>query len=87
LETIRAYARARAAEAGETSTVAGHHLAWAAGFAQRLEKDVERADPECLDLVERELPNIRAALDHAADAPDPDHNGLRLMIALAFFWT
>jgi predicted ATPase len=85
LETIRAYARARAAEAGETSTVAGHHLAWAAGFAQRLEKDVERADPECLDLVERELPNIRAALDHAADARDPDHNGLRLMIALAFF--
>ena len=39
------------------------------------------------DLVERELPNIRAALDHAAGAPDPDHNGLRLMTALAFFWT
>ena len=31
--------------------VAGHHLAWTAGFAQRLETDVERADPECLDLV------------------------------------
>jgi predicted ester cyclase len=87
LETIRAYARARAAEAGETPTVAGHHLAWAADFAQRLEKDVERADPECLDLVERELPNIRAALDHAAGAPDHDHNGLRLMTALALFWT
>ena len=87
LETIRAYARARAAGASETSTVAGHHLAWTAGFAQRLETDVERAAPECLNLVERELPNIRAALDHAADAPDPDHNGLRLMTALAFFWT
>ena len=87
LETIRAYARARAAGAGETSTVAGHHLAWAADFAQRLETDVERAAPECLDLVERELPNIRAALDYAAGAPDPDHNGLRLMTALAFFWT
>jgi predicted ATPase/DNA-binding CsgD family transcriptional regulator len=87
LETIRAYARARVAEAGETSTVAGHHLAWAADFAQRLEKDVERAAPECLDLVERELPNIRAALDYAAGAPDPDHNGLRLMTALALFWT
>src|SRR5215472_7152629 len=87
LETIRAYARTRAAEAGVTSTVAGHHLAWAADFAQRLEKDIERADPECLDRVERELPNIRAALDHAAGAPDPDHNGLRLITALAFFWT
>ena len=87
LETIRAYARERAAEAGETSTVAGHHLAWSADFAHRLEKDVERAAPECLDVVERELPNIRAALDHAAVAPDPDHNGLRLMTALAFFWT
>ena len=86
LETIRAYAKARVAEAGETSTVAGHHLAWAADFAQRLEKDVERAAPECLDLVERELPNIRAALDYAAGAPDPDRNGLRLMTALALFW-
>src|SRR6185437_2291021 len=28
LETIRAYARERAAEAGETLTVADHHLAW-----------------------------------------------------------
>ena len=45
LETIRAYARARAAEAGETATVAGHHLAWTADFAQRLEKDVERPPP------------------------------------------
>ncbi len=87
LETIRAYARARAAEAGETPTVADHHLAWAADFAHQLEKGVERADPECLDLVERELPNIRAALDHASDALDPDHHGLRLMAALALFWT
>ena len=87
LETIRAYARTRAAEAGETSAVAGHHLAWAVDFAQRLETDVERADPQCLDLVEGELPNIRAALDHATGTPDTDHNGLRLMTALAFFWT
>jgi predicted ATPase/DNA-binding CsgD family transcriptional regulator len=87
LETIRAYARARVAEAGETSMVAGHHLAWAADFAQRLEMDIERAAPECLDLVERELPNIHAALDYAAGAPDRDHNGLRLMTALALFWT
>ena len=87
LEAIRAYARTRASEDGETSTLAGHHLAWAADFTHQLEKDVERAAPECLDVVERELPNIRAALDHAASAPDPDHNGLRLMTALAFFWT
>jgi predicted ATPase/DNA-binding CsgD family transcriptional regulator len=87
LEAIRAYARTRTAEDGETSTVADHHLAWVADFTQQLEKDVERAAPECLDVVERELPNIRAALDHASDAPDPAHNGLRLMTALAFFWT
>jgi predicted ATPase/DNA-binding CsgD family transcriptional regulator len=87
LETIREYARTRAAEAGETLALAGHHVAWAADFAQGLEKDVERAAPEYLDLVEHELPNIRAALEHAADVPDPDHNGLRLMAALAFFWT
>lgn len=62
LETIRVYARTRAAEAVETSIVAGHHLAWTADFALRLEKDVERAAPECLDVVERELPNIRPPL-------------------------
>jgi predicted ATPase/DNA-binding CsgD family transcriptional regulator len=87
LETIRAYAKMRAAEAGETLAVADRHLAWAADFAQRLEKDVERAAPEYLDLVECELPNIRAALDHAAHEPDPHHNGLRLITALALFWT
>ena len=87
LETIRAYAKTQAAGAGETSAVAGRHLAWAVDFAQRLEPDVERAAPEALDLAERELPNIRAALDHAASGPDPGHNGLRLMSALALFWT
>ena len=48
LETVRQYAVRKAAEAGETSTVAGRHLAWAVDFARRLEIDVERAAPECL---------------------------------------
>ena len=45
LETIRAYARARAAEAGETPTVADHHLAWAADFAQRWKRTSSAPPP------------------------------------------
>jgi predicted ATPase len=35
LETIRAYAAARLADADETTNVAGRHLEWAADLAQR----------------------------------------------------
>ncbi|MGQ0575648.1 MAG: hypothetical protein ACT4RN_15815 [Pseudonocardia sp.] len=84
LETIRAFALD--APGGERREVADRHLAWAAGLAQRHEPAVVGAHPAALDDLEAELPNLRAALDHAADGPTPEHAGLRLLAALPWFF-
>jgi DNA-binding CsgD family transcriptional regulator len=86
LETIREYAAARLCDAAESLTAADQHLGWLADLAERLEPDVDRADGAALDLLETELPNLRAALDHAATGAGLDHAGLRLAGALAHFW-
>ena len=86
LETIRAYAAARLADAGETADLAGRHLDWAAGLAQELEAGTAAADPSALGQLEAEVANLHAALDHAANAAPASHAGLRLVAALGFFW-
>ena len=86
LETIRAYAAARLADAGETADMADRHLEWAAGLAQSLEAGTAAADPAALARLDAEVANLRAALDHAAGAAPASHAGLRLVAALGFFW-
>jgi predicted ATPase/DNA-binding CsgD family transcriptional regulator len=86
LETIRAYAAGRLADAGETAELAGRHLEWAAGLAQSLEAGTAAADPSALTQLEAEVANLHAALDHAATAAPASHTGLRLVAALGFFW-
>jgi DNA-binding CsgD family transcriptional regulator len=86
LETIRAYAAARLADAGETAELAGRHLEWAAGLAQGLEAGTAAADPSALGQLDAEVANLHAALDHAASAAPASHAGLRLVAALGFFW-
>ena len=86
LETIRAYAAGRLAEAGEAAEVAGRHLEWAAGLAESLEAGTTAADPAALARLDAEVANLRAALDHAAGAAPASHAGLRLVAALGFFW-
>ena len=86
LETIRAYAAGRLAEAGEAAELAGRHLEWAAGLAESLEAGTAAADPAALARLDAEVANLRAALDHAAGAAPASHAGLRLVAALGFFW-
>jgi DNA-binding CsgD family transcriptional regulator len=86
LETIRAYAAARLADAGETAELADRHLAWAAGLAESLEAGAAAANPSALGQLEAEVANLHAALDHAASGALADHTGLRLVAALGFFW-
>jgi predicted ATPase/DNA-binding CsgD family transcriptional regulator len=86
LETIRAYASDRLAEAGETADLADRHLEWAADLAQELEAGTAAADPAALAQLEAEAANLHAALDHAASAAPASHAGLRLVAALGFFW-
>jgi predicted ATPase/DNA-binding CsgD family transcriptional regulator len=85
LETVRAFARDRGADAGETGVLDGRHLAWAAELAEDLEPATARCDVDALDRLEREQPDLRRALDHAAQDPS-DGAGLRLVTALGFLW-
>jgi predicted ATPase len=75
LETIRAYARDRLEEAGETAEVARRHARWALALAAR-----EAGSPR-LDF---DAANLRSAGDQLlTEAPE---DALRLCLALAPFW-
>jgi predicted ATPase len=75
LETVRLYAGARLADAGETAVRARAHAGWALELAER-----ERADPR----LDREAANLHAALDTLVAADKRE--ALRLCVALWPFW-
>jgi DNA-binding CsgD family transcriptional regulator/tetratricopeptide (TPR) repeat protein len=87
LETVRAYARERLAESGDTDAVFTRHRDWYLALA-------ERADPELrgpgqgawLERLETELDNLRAALAWSRDRNDKPGALLRLAAALERYW-
>src|SRR6185437_4092070 len=86
LETVRQYATARLADAGEVDGLGDRHLAYHLTLAQAAEPQVlgaGRGDP-VMHTLATELPNLRAALERAATT-DPDA-ALRLADALTMFW-
>ncbi len=91
LETVRHYAAARLAGAGELDAVGERHLAYYVGLAERAEPAVLRAgrDDPVLQRLATELPNLRAALERAA-AIDPaaavQRFGLLLALGDAQWW-
>ena len=86
LETVRQYATARLADAGELEDLRGRHLAYHLVLAQAAQTHVLGAgrDDPVLRTLATELPNLRAALEWAA-ATDPNA-ALRLVNALTLFW-
>jgi predicted ATPase len=85
LETIRAFAAARLAESGEATSTAAAHAAWAVELAEQAAPHLLAADqPAWLALLDREWPNVRAALDHA-ELSDPE-TAARLAVALGRYW-
>ncbi len=86
LETVRQYATARLADAGEVNGLRDRHLAYNLGLVEAAEPQVLGAGRDDLVLhgLAAEMPNLRAALERAA-ATDPDA-GLRLVDALTLFW-
>lgn len=76
LETIRAYANVRLAEAGERAGLAGRHAAWLAGLVERDDSQLSGLDPE--------RGNLRAALETLL-AVDPPA-ALRLCARVWPFW-
>ena len=86
LKTVRQYATARLAEAGELKGVRDRHLAYYVMLAEGAQPKVLRAvreDPVLLSLAD-EVPNLRAAMEWAAEN-DPGA-ALRLAAALNPFW-
>jgi predicted ATPase/class 3 adenylate cyclase len=84
LETVRQYAVARLAEAGEADAAGERHLGYYVGLAERADPAVLRAgrDDPVLRRLATELPNLRAALERAA-AIDPDAALKRFDLLLA----
>ncbi|HET9589239.1 MAG TPA: tetratricopeptide repeat protein [Anaerolineales bacterium] len=85
LETIRQYARERLLEAGGGEGVRGRHLEHYLKFAERAEPELRGPDQVAwLDRLEKEIDNIRAALEWALEANI--EAGLRIASALLWFW-
>jgi predicted ATPase len=83
LETLRAYGAERLAEAGEAETVAARHTGWCLDLAE--EAATHRTARRWLRRLDADYDNLRAALDRAVAAPDPD-TALRLAAALGWYW-
>jgi len=86
LETIRAFARDRMNEAGESHDVAELHAAWFVGFGEQSWHRVLLGDQrEGADALEQEHDNLRAALGWLLTDGDA-RVALRLGSALTPFW-
>ena len=88
LETIRDFAAARLAEAGEDDDVRTQHLAYFRGLAESAASAIERtADREWLARLEQEHENLRAALTWALDNGHDRDGGAGLAVTLIPFWS
>ncbi|MFJ8894435.1 LuxR C-terminal-related transcriptional regulator [Leifsonia sp. NPDC102414] len=85
LETIRAYATARAVDAKERDDLRTRHLAWCLDLAESAERARESNDDRWRDALLTDYDNLAAALETGLAADDPDA-GRRLAASLAWFW-
>jgi predicted ATPase/DNA-binding SARP family transcriptional activator len=86
LETVRAYAAERLAEAGEADEVAAAHAECFLALAERAEPELRSRDQLAwLNRLTAEHDNFSAALHHVAAAGDAAAV-LRFVGALAWFW-
>jgi predicted ATPase len=86
LETVRAYAADRLAEAGEAERARDAHAAYFLGLAEQGEPMLRtREQVTWLDRLTAEHDNCAAGLRHALDAADVA-TALRFIRALAWFW-
>ena len=86
LETVRAYAADRLAEAGEAEQVAAAHAGYFLALAERAEPELRSRDQlRWLDRLTAEHDNCSAAIRHALSAGD-GAAALRFVRALGLFW-
>ena len=86
LETVRAYASDRLAEAGETEQIAAAHARYFIDLAERAEPELRSRDQlTWLRLLAAEHDNITAALRYSVESGD-GATVLRFVAALAWYW-
>jgi predicted ATPase len=86
LETVRAYATERLAEAGEEEPVRAAHARYFLDLAEQGEPRLRSADQlTWLARLSAEHDNFAAALRYVIGARDA-HTGLRFIAALSWFW-
>jgi len=86
LETVREFGLERLEASGEESATRDHHACFFLDLAERASPEItESADPDWLDVLDREHDNLRAALARSRDTGDHD-TLLRLAGDLAMFW-
>ena len=86
LETIRQYAREKLVESGENEAVRDRHLSFFVRLAEEAAPELLGKDVKAwLDRLEREIENVRMALDWAKGTARL-RDGLRLATALEWFW-
>jgi predicted ATPase/DNA-binding SARP family transcriptional activator len=89
LETVRQYAREKLDDVTESQTFYDYHLAYFLNLAEAIEPQLKTsAALDRLQVLDREVGNMRAALSWALDEnPGPKiDSGLRLACALLNFW-
>lgn len=90
LEPVRQYVLEKLHNSGKTELVKDLHLAYYQGLAEQAKLHLRaHRQLEWLRRLERELPNLRQALDWACREDGPMErleSGLRLMASLHFFW-
>jgi predicted ATPase/DNA-binding SARP family transcriptional activator len=86
LETVRAYAAERLADAGEAEPAAAAHADYFLALAERAEPEIRGPDQiTWLDTLTTEHDNCAAAIRHAMSTGDAG-TVLRFVRALALFW-
>jgi predicted ATPase/DNA-binding CsgD family transcriptional regulator len=87
LETIRDYGRDQLAVAGGHEMLRRRHRDWYQGLVARADADLitPRQAPWQVRL-DREMPNIRIALEFCVTEPGEAGAGLRMAVALQAFW-
>lgn len=87
LETVRQYGVERLAQSEEEAAVRGRHLEWVLALSERAESEWRGPNQAAWLLrVDRDLDNIRAALDWARSDPGRAATGLQIVAALWLFW-
>jgi predicted ATPase/DNA-binding CsgD family transcriptional regulator len=87
LETIRDYGQEKLTDARERDELRRRHRDWYRRLARRFEVDmISSRQPDWFARVDRELPNLRAAMDYSLADPDEAEPAVAIPAGLYMYW-